>query len=346
MKYMITGCAGFIGSNVACRLLSEGHEVIGIDSMNRYYPPELKKHRVDGLREEFGDRFTFITANILDLQQLKFHLPSNRSIAAVLHFAAYAGVRYSIQEPILYTSTNIDGSVEVLEFAKRYEIKKVLLASSSSVYGNGSAIIDGETGEIKDIRKSHEGRGCYPMSPYAASKAAMELMGLTYHNLYGMDILIPRYFTVYGEAGRPDMAYFKFMLKLAKGERIDIYGDGKQLRDMTYISDAVDATVKMLDLKGYQVINVGGGSPAMLDKIVSQICTEMGIVPNMRYTKPMLGDPLATWADNAKAKMIMGWEPKVGIEEGLQRTVKWFMENSWLMEIFGKEAETNADQDS
>jgi len=353
LKYIITGCAGFIGSHVTETILKEGHDVYGIDNLSGAYPEDYALMRLKRLyaldRLDSAGAFECHNISITSKWVLgngqSYRGLSKRKFDAILHFAATPGVRRSISEPQLYVENNIAGTVAILELARQLEIEKVLFASSSSVYGNGAAIRSNVEGKLKDIQRCHEGRSVHPLSPYAASKAAMELMGLTYHDLYGMDILIPRYFTVYGERGRPDMAYLKFMLQMAQGEEITIYGDGKQLRDMTYIEDAVSATLKMLNLKGYQVINVGGGSPAMLDKIVEQLCYDLGVIPRLRYTDTAPGDPLATWADNGKAQMMLDWEPKVGIEEGLNRTATWFSANKeQLLRIFREEAGGNADQ--
>ena len=353
-KIIVTGCAGFIGSHVTERILREGYDVYGIDNLSGAYPQGLADMRLNRLYalEKLVGAGSFechnisigskwVLGNVETYREL-----TDKNFDALLHFAATPGVRRSISEPQLYVENNIAGTVAILELARQLEIKKVLLASSSSVYGNGSAILDGDTGEVKDIRKCVEVSGCYPISPYAASKAAMELMGLTYHNLYGMDIIIPRYFTVYGEAGRPDMAYFKFMLNLAQGKPLTVYGDGKQVRDMTYIGDAVAATLSMLELTGYQVINVGGGSPVSLNDVISLICTNMGVIPEIRYTVAAQGDPFATCADTGKAKYLIGWKAMVGIEEGIKRTVEWFLENKeQLLGIFREEV-GHADQDS
>jgi len=352
MKYIITGCAGFVGSHVTERILQEGHDVYGIDNLSGAYPEDyafmrLKRlyalDRLDGAGAfechniSIGSKW--VLANAQSYREL-----SKTKFDAILHFAATPGVRRSISEPQLYVENNVAGTVAVLELARQLEIGKVLLTSSSSVYGNGAAIRSNVEGELKNIQRCHEGRSVHPLSPYAASKAAMELMGLTYHNLYDMDILIPRYFTVYGERGRPDMAYLKFMLQMAQGQEITIYGNGKQLRDMTYIEDAVSATLKMLNLTGYQVINIGGGSPCGLQAMVEKLEEFTSLTADMIYTDAAPGDPLATWADNGKGMMMLDWEPKVGIEEGLRRTATWFSANKeQLLRIFREEAGGNAD---
>jgi len=332
LNYLVTGCAGFIGYHVTRWLLRAGHKVVGIDSMNDYYPRQLKEyrrreiHRVD-LVVGNGYNFQWINGNILHLPELeKTEALERVSFDAILHFAAYPGVRYSIENPGLYTTTNIDGSLEVLEFARRNDISKVLLASSSSVYGDQAS---------RNLDPIPESQPVDPLSPYAASKAAMEIMGLAYHNLYGMDILIPRYFTVYGEAGRPDMAYFKFMLEIAHGRQIEVYGDGRQRRDMTYIDDAVDGTLKMLSLEGYHVLNIGTGCPVALNKVISLVASNMHTSLDIQYTPHALGDPFATCANIDKAKELLGWIPRRGIEYGLELVGKWFTENGeWLMKIF------------
>lgn len=347
MRYIVTGCAGFIGSHVTYRLLSEGHDVYGIDNFSGSYPAHLSKMRIDRLYELEGskiDKFVIDDPEVAGsfechdigiaskwlLENVKSYLGTLRSFDAILHFAATPGVRRSIEEPQLYVENNIGGTVVILELARELEIPKVLLASSSSVYGNSAGKRLREDGTLPKWKSCNEEQIMYPISPYAASKVAMEMMGLTYHNLYGMDILIPRYFSVYGSYGRPDMAYFIFMKLLSEGNKpIEVFGDGQQLRDMTYIDDVVEATRFLLDRAGYQVVNVGSSNPVSLDMVIELISEYMNVCSYVKYGKPKPGDPFATCADITRAKQRLNWTPTVSIEEGIKRTVEWFTEVYW-----------------
>jgi len=317
-NYLITGCAGFIGSHLCRKLLWQGHEVIGIDNLNDYYPPEIKEYRLSLLMEQ--PRFDYMRVDILKPGTLP-NIIDNYHFDTIFHLAAMPGVRLSIEQPQLYVRNNIQASISLLEAAVKAGVEKVIMASSSSVYGDW-----GQPTKGHDLMTSSETYPTgYPLSPYAMTKRSMELLAYTYHALYGINITLPRYFTVYGPAGRPDMAYFKFVRAFMKGESIEVYGDGEQLRDMTYIDDVVNATITMDRLQGYNIINVGSGNPLTLNRMIRIIIDKMGIEnPEIIYTDKQAGDVRVTYACISRAKELLDWEPEWDIEEGIEKTVEWF----------------------
>ncbi|MBI5682564.1 MAG: GDP-mannose 4,6-dehydratase [Deltaproteobacteria bacterium] len=319
-KIMVTGCAGFIGCMVARKLLDEDIHVIGIDNLNNYYDVTLKTHRLDGLK-----RYKNFTFNPLDIENLKAmeDIFRHNNLLAVINLAARAGVRYSMENPHVYMTTNANGTLNLLELMKKYGIKKMVLASTSSLYA-GQKIPFSEDLPVNT-----------PISPYAASKKAAEVMAYTYHYLYGLDISVVRYFTVYGPAGRPDMSIFRFIKWIDEGVPLELFGDGSQSRDFTYIDDIANGTIKGLKSLGYEIINLGGGKePTSLNYVIDRLEGYLGKKAKIDYKPFHKADMTKTEADITKAKKLIDWEPQTDLDEGLKKTVDWYIENSdWLKEI-------------
>jgi len=317
--YLVTGCAGFIASKVSELLLRRGDRIIGVDNLNDAYDVNLKKWRLEQLLE--FDNFIFHKIDITNLSQLEKIFAQN-TFDAIINLAARAGVRTSLNNPWVYMDTNITGTLNLLEICKKYHIKKFILASTSSLYGETSL-------PFKEDRKTD-----YPLSPYTASKKGAEALCYTYHYLYDIDISILRYFTVYGPAGRPDMSIFIFSKKINNDEIISVYGDGLQQRDFTYVDDIAQGTVAALKPLGYQIINLGSDYPVKLNYIIRLIEENLNKKAKINYLPKHPADVSATWADINKAKEMLSWRPKVKTEEGIKRTVNWLKENwSWVRKI-------------
>ena len=319
MDILVTGCAGFIGWKVCENLISRGHRVIGIDNVNDYYDTRVKLWRLEKLRSLEG--FTFHRIDIEDYEALRKLFESER-FDAVVNEAARAGVRYSIQNPHIYVSTNVMGTLNLLELAKEHGVSKFVQASTSSLYA-------GQPMPFKEDLPVNT-----PISPYAASKKSAEALCYTYHYLYGIDVAILRYFTVYGPAGRPDMSPFRFTYWVMKGEPIQLYGDGSQKRDFTYVDDIAEGTVRALDLKGYEIVNLGNNRPHRLSYMIELIEKFTGRKANIEYGEFHKADMKDTWADITKAEKLLGWKPTVSLEEGIEKTVRWFEENwDWVKDV-------------
>jgi nucleoside-diphosphate-sugar epimerase len=317
--YLVTGAAGFIGSKTAEMLIKDGHRVVGIDNMNDYYDVRMKQHRLKALRAHSS--FIFCQLDIEDLTALR-RLFKRHRFDAILNLAARAGVRYSMSHPHIYFSTNLTGTLNLLEMAKEFKVKKFVLASTSSLYAGQKMPFD----EKLPVNT--------PISPYAASKKGAEALCYSYHYLYGIDVTVVRYFTVYGPAGRPDMSVFIFMKKIAEGRAMKVFGDGGQSRDFTYVDDIARGTIKAIRKVGFKVINLGGNKPYGLMDMVDLIEKNLGKKARIVYGPFHKADIKATWANIREAKKVLGWEPKVSLEEGIRRTVEWYLENkSWLKEI-------------
>jgi nucleoside-diphosphate-sugar epimerase len=328
-RYLVTGCAGFIGSRVAELLLKAGHLVAGIDNLNDAYDPRLKQWRLAGLRA--NPHFRFYQLDIADREALGNRFRGDAEPAAeveveqlpysaVVNLAARAGVRASVENPWVYYRANCDGTLNLLELCRRHGVDKFVLASTSSLYGSHNPVPYREDADTDR-----------PLSPYAASKKAAETLAYTYHHLHKIDVTVLRYFTVYGPAGRPDMSVFRFIRRIAEGEPIIVYGDGTQKRDFTYIDDIARGTVAGLRPLGYEVINLGGDRPVMLSTIIDQIAGLVGRRPTIEHRPAHPADVQATWADVSKAGQLLGWSPQVAVEEGLRRSVAWYRENRTLV---------------
>ena len=317
-RYLLTGAAGFIGSRVAELLLSAGHEVVGVDDLNDAYDPRLKRMRLRRLLRE--PAFSFLRLNIVDrgaVELIANHSDCGmRPFDAVLHLAARAGVRASVEQPVIFQETNMLGTLSMLELCRRQGIQKFVLASTSSVYGAAAKMPISEDAPTDR-----------PLSPYAASKKAAETLAHSYHHLHGLDVSVLRYFTVYGPWGRPDMSVFRFVQNIAAGEPIEVYGDGLQERDFTFVDDIARGTIAALRPLGYEIINLGGDRPIRLGEIIVQISELLGQEPNILWRPSDSADVPATWADVRKARALLAWSPRISIEEGLRRTVAWYLEN-------------------
>lgn len=324
-RYLVTGCAGFIASRVTELLLDAGHLVVGVDNMNDAYDPRLKQWRLAQLTKQ--PNFRFHQMDITDLAGLRdlFETdanatdpndPQQRPYSAVVNLAARAGVRASVDNPWVYYQANCDGTLNLLEMCRQFGVRKFLLASTSSLYGSENPIPYCEEADTNR-----------PLSPYAASKKAAETLAYSFHYLHGIDVSIPRYFTVYGPAGRPDMCVFRFIRRIAEGEPITVFGDGTQSRDFTYVDDIARGTIAALKPLGYEVINLGGDRPTKLSAIIDQIGQLVGKTPRMEYQAAHPADVPATWADVRKAGQLLDWAPQISVEEGLRRCVQWYADN-------------------
>ena len=319
-RYLLTGVAGFIASRVADRLLDQGHAVLGLDSLNDAYDVRLKTWRLEQLRRH--ERFGFRPIDILDRGSLRAGCEVGPSFDAVLHLAARAGVRASVSDPWNYLATNGEGTLNLLELC-RGRIPKFVLASTSSLYGADNPVPYQETADTDR-----------PLSPYAASKKAAEALCHSYHHLHGIDVTVLRYFTVYGPAGRPDMSIFRFVQQIFEERTLTVHGDGSQSRDFTYVDDIAAGTVAALRMVGCETINLGSDAPASVNDVIGLIRRLAGRRTVIQYRSPHRADVQATWAGVEKARRLLGWRPRVSLEEGLRRTVDWYLENrEWASQI-------------
>ncbi len=319
--YILTGCAGFIGAKVAEVLLDENHAVIGVDNLNDAYDVRLKHWRLSNLQARPG--FKFYHLDILDQSKLDQVIDGAGLIDAIINLAARAGVRYSVENPWIYFETNVTGTLNLLEQCHKRSIRKFVVASSSSLYGKGNVVPYRED-QLTDS----------PLSPYAASKKAVELLCHTYHHLHGLDITALRYFSVYGPAGRPDMSPFRFVQWISEGRPVTVYGDGQQSRDFTYVDDIARGTVAALRPVGFEVVNLGSDRPIVLNTMIRMIEDMVGKRAAIRYEQAHAADVLTTWADVTKAEQLLGWHSNVDFSAGLSHLVRWYQENrNWAREI-------------
>jgi UDP-glucuronate 4-epimerase len=318
--FFLTGAAGFIGSKTADLLLNQNDRVVGVDSMNDYYDVRVKQHRLAALKKR--KNFVFHKVDIENPKALDATF-KNYKFDAVINLAARAGVRYSLSHPHVYYTTNTLGTLNLLEICKARKIKKFVLASTSSLYA-------GQKMPFKEDLPVNT-----PISPYAASKKAAELTCYTYHFHYNIDVTIVRYFTVYGPAGRPDMSVFRFIKWIDDNHPLDLFGDGLQSRDFTYIDDIAAGTVKAVKKVGFEIINLGGGQkPYTLQHVIQLIEKYLGKKAKIKKLAFPKADIKETWADISKAKKILGWAPTVELEEGIKRSVDWYLENrDWLKNV-------------
>lgn len=320
---LVTGGAGFIGSHLCEALLQAGHTVINVDSLNDFYDPEIKKGNISeifntikrkGIAQE---RFELVEGDIRDYFLLE-SIFLNRKIELIVHLAAYAGVRPSIDNPLLYADVNVNGTLNLLEMCRKYSVSKFIFASSSSVYGNN-----------KKVPFSEDDNVDFPISPYAATKKAGELLCHAYHALYGIDVACLRFFTVYGPRQRPDLAIHKFAALMAAGKPVPFYGDGTTERDYTYIGDIIDGVVKSIDWvmenKGlYEIFNLGESRTVSLNEMLSKLEAALGMKADLQRLPLQPGDVRRTFADISKAKMLLGYNPSTAFEEGIDCFIQWF----------------------
>jgi UDP-glucuronate 4-epimerase len=319
-SYLITGAAGFIGARVAEMLIDTGHTVLGIDNLNEAYDRRLKDWRLARLKARSG--FDFCLADIREMPALK-EAVSGREFDGVINLAARAGVRPSVSNPWIYTQTNVGGALNVLELCRQLGVPKLVQASTSSVYGGNNTRPFREDADVTR-----------PLSPYAATKAAAELLAHTYHNLHGLDVTVLRFFTVYGPAGRPDMSVFRFVQWIEEERPLILYGDGDQERDYTFIDDIARGTVAALRPVGYEIVNLGGDEPVSIRQLISQLEELTGKAAHIDRRPDAPGDVRATWADIYKARSLLDWEPQVARLDGLAECVAWYRaERAWAASI-------------
>lgn len=313
MKIIVTGGAGFIGSHLVGELIKKGESVVVIDDFNDFYDPGLKRDNVAVYESE--PRFKLREMDIRDRAGVEA-IFREESPDAVCHLAARAGVRPSIKDPFLYEEVNCLGTLHLLDAARSVNVRNFVFASSSSVYGINSKVPFSEEDPIT----------C-PISPYASTKRAGELMSYTYSHLYGLNVTCLRFFTVYGERGRPDMAVAKFTKAVREGREIEVYGDGTAKRDFTYVGDILDGVMRSIYTPSrYEIVNIGGANMIDVNGLISLIEKNLGKKAIVKYSETAPGDVPITYADVTKAKRLLGFAPKVRIDEGVARYVRWFLE--------------------
>ncbi|MFW5693016.1 MAG: NAD-dependent epimerase/dehydratase family protein [Thermoguttaceae bacterium] len=349
MKLLVTGVAGFIAARTAEMLLGEGHEVVGVDNLNDYYDVRLKTYRLRELARAAGadaallDRFDLLQAGAseyhgpdrfragrftftrLDIEQKAAiaGLFDEHRFDAVLNLAARAGVRYSMIDPDVYMTTNAMGTLHLMDAMRGQGCRKLVLASTSSLYA-GQAMPFREDLPVNT-----------PISPYAASKKAAEVLAYSYHYLYELDVSVVRYFTVFGPAGRPDMSIFRFIKWMDEGKPIELFGDGSQSRDFTYVDDIARGTIAAVAPVGYEIINLGGGNnPISINEVIAFLESALGKKAVLDRRPFHRADMKETYADIAKAARLFGWSPEVSPYDGFARTVRWYRENAaWLGQV-------------
>lgn len=321
-SYLVTGAAGFIGSKVSELLLADGQTVVGIDNLNDAYDPRLKHRRLAYLQALAG--FSFSEVDIRDRAGLEALFSSQPvPFDGVINLAARAGVRQSVEDPWIYIETNTTGTVNLLESCRQHEVRKFVLASTSSLYGSST---------VQPFAEDADTNG--PLSPYAASKKAAEVLCYTYHYLYGLDVSVVRYFTVFGPAGRPDMSLFRFVQWISEGRPVTVFGNGEQSRDFTFVDDIARGTIAALRPLGYEIMNLGSDTPVRLMDAIRLIEDLLGEEAQLQFEPHHAADVLATWADIRKAERLLDWRPQVTFHEGVERLVRWYQENrDWAKDL-------------
>jgi UDP-glucuronate 4-epimerase len=310
-RILVTGVAGFIGSHLTEALLNRGDFVFGMDNFDPFYPEKIKRKNLETSLKHSG--FKFYQESILDPKALRL-IFEEKGITHVVHLAAKAGVRPSIAEPLAYQKCNIEGTNNILEAMRHFDVNKLIFASSSSVYGNNSKIPFSETDNVDN-----------PISPYAATKKAGELICHTYHHLFGMNIFALRFFTVYGPRQRPEMAIHKFTRAIDRNEPVDVYGFGEPKRDYTYIDDIIQGVLSAIDrVKGYEIINLGESQTILTNDLISEIEEALGKKAIRRDLPMQPGDVIQTFAEVDKAKKLLDYQPRTSISEGLRKFINWY----------------------
>ncbi len=319
-RILVTGAAGFIGSKISELLLQDGVAVVGIDNMNSGYDPRLKEYRLKGLQDKTG--FEFVRGDITD-RSLLDQLFEAHPFDAVINIAGVPGVRFSVENPWVFLETNTTGCLNLLEQCRSHQVHKFIQASTSSIYGENAPQPTPETADTN-----------HPLQPYAVSKKGAETMSYAYHYLYGIDVSILRFFTVYGPAGRPDMAMFRFIKWIAEGQELQVNGDGEQTRGFTYIDDIARGTILALKDVGYEIVNLGGHEVISINALIQKLEAIIGSKASIHYRPIFKADMLTNLADISKARALFAWNPAVELSEGLERTVDWYRrERGWLSDI-------------
>ena len=317
---LVTGAAGFIASRICDFLLDAEDEVTGIDILNDIYDRRLKEYRIN--RRIGRDGFRFYKTDITDFGSLEKLFSENR-FDAVINIAGIPGVRLSMKDPWLYLNVNTGGTLNLLECCRRYDVPKFILASTSSIYGENAPFPTDENASSDR-----------PLQPYSASKQGAEAECHAYHYLYNIDVTIFRYFTVYGPAGRPDMAIYRFVKWITEGEPILLNGDGTQTRGFTYVDDIARGSILGLKNVGYEVMNLGGHESISINDLIRKLEGIIGKKAVIQHAPAVRADMTANLADITKARNLLGWNPQVELDEGLRRTVDWyFREREWLKDI-------------
>jgi nucleoside-diphosphate-sugar epimerase len=316
-NYLVTGAVGFIGSRVSEMLIDQGHTVSGVDNMNDAYDIRMKEHRLRKLQVLPG--FNFQKLDISDRAAVE-KLPA---FEAVINLAARAGVRASVENPWAFLQTNVIGTLNLLDLCRRNGIRKFIMASTSSIYGAKAPLPTPETADSD-----------HPLQPYAASKKAAEALSHSYHSLYGIDISVVRYFTVYGPAGRPDMSMFRFTKWISEGQPVHLYGTGEQSRGFTFVDDIARGTIAALKPLGYEVINLGGHEVISMNALITMLEEHIGRKALIEHHPPNPADMIANQANVTKARQLLAWQPKVELDEGIARLVDWYnAEREWAKEV-------------
>jgi UDP-glucuronate 4-epimerase len=321
-NYLVTGAAGFIASRLCEMLLDAGHAVTGLDNLNDAYDVRVKKYRLKRLLDRQG--FSFQRLDIADREALN---PGSAIFAqpfeAVFNLAARAGVRQSVENPWVYVDTNITGTLNLLELCRQRNIPKIILASTSSIYGAHAPLPTPETADSD-----------HPLQPYAASKKGAEALCHAYHFLYGIDVTVFRYFTVYGPAGRPDMSMFRFVQWISEGRSLRLNGDGEQSRGFTYLDDIARGTILGLKPLGYEIINLGGHETTTINNLIGLVEELVGKPAYIEHYPANPADMAANWANIEKAKRLLNWTPQVSLAEGVSNLIKWYnAERAWASQV-------------
>ena len=316
MNFLVTGGVGFIGSHVCERLLEAGHAVCALDDLNDFYDPAIKQSTLRELQSR-AQSFSFVHADITNRGELD-EIFGSMAFDQIIHLAARAGVRPSLENPALYQRVNVEGTVNVLEAARECGVKKITIASSSSVYGVNSKVPFSEADPIFSA-----------ISPYAASKLGCEALGHVYHHVHGMDVCMLRFFTVYGPRQRPDLAIHKFARLMQSGQPIPVFGDGNTSRDYTYVDDTVDGVMAATEKEfGYEIINLGESQTVELDRLIELLEQAMGVKAEINRQPAQPGDVPITFANIEKAQRLLGYNPQVKIEDGIPRFIEWFRQQN------------------
>ncbi|MBV6466514.1 MAG: UDP-glucose 4-epimerase [Anaerolineales bacterium] len=320
--YLVTGAAGFIGARTSEMLIEQGHTVVGVDNLNDAYDVRIKEFRLRKLQALDG--FEFVRDDISDREILNRQSPiTNRPFDAVINLAARAGVRYSVSDPWTFLNSNVLGTLNMLELCRQTGCKKFLLASTSSIYGANPPYPTPETASSSE-----------PLQPYAASKKGAEVLAHSYHYLHNIDVSVVRYFTVYGPAGRPDLAMFRFVQWISEGRPVLVNGDGKQSRGFTFVDDIARGTIAALKPLGFEIVNLGGHEVISINDLIGLTEEVVGKPAQVQYGPPNLADMFQNWADVSKARQLLGWQPQVGLREGMERLVEWYRaEREWAKDI-------------